>query len=308
MVPKITKAIRNKVARKPTDVPVRTRQPHKRQGRVVIGGQLKDSSRLETVRARRAERLQDTKRAQRLKMVHRKHILVWAAITLLVGAFVASRLFITSIAIQGVSSEAQIARYQSEADEYFTGLGSRFKPTFDREAFEAYFLQKTSDVSSIETAVGGITTNLYIEVAERTNTVGWIDQRRDSYFLIDTEGFAYEQVDVLPQGIPVVTDVSGIKVVEGDQVVSLDTLSFLRDLYDRSTDSQIPVSGFILDDTTRDIEATLEGYVFRVKFTTNRTPVDQVQDLKPVLRLLEGEDRLPDAYIDVRVADKVFYK
>ena len=309
MIKKIINTVKDKLPNTDKGVEVvRRRLPKKQQGRVRLGTQLKDNERIEVVRARRAERIQDTRRSQRARSLHYKQYATWAIGSMLVLAFVGSRFFITNVAIEGIENSQQSERFKQISNSYFTGVGSRFKPAFDTEAFNQYFAASINDISSVTTEVGSVTTSIYVTPEERTNTVGWIDQRRDSYFLVDTQGVAYEQIGVLPSAIPVVTDVSGIKVLEGDTVVSVDTLSFIRDLYTRSIDGNLAISGFILDDTTRDIEATLEGQSFRVKFSTNRTPVEQMKDLIPVMNLLEGEGRLPSSHIDVRVADKVFYQ
>ena len=276
--------------------------------KVVVGRQLGDLARQRALKQQKKVRMKETQRAKRFKTAQRRRLAVIVVGVLLIAGFIGSRFFVFNVAVSGSATDEQRIAFEATANEYFSGLSSRFKPNFDIDAFTEHFVAATSSISSAKSSLSTLSTSVEVQIEARSNTVGWIDVRRDAYFLIDSQGIAYERVDVLPPNIPVITDVSGIEVVTGDTVTSVSNVDFIREIHHASAPLGIQTSGFIIGEATRNIEATLSGYNFRVRFTTNRGATEQLDDLHPVLALLTGEQRLPLEYIDVRVADRVFYK
>ncbi len=267
-----------------------------------------DSQRLSKLQQSRQTHKRATDRARKRQLSRLKQQLVYLIVGLLFGALMLSRLFITKVSVHGVSGPEGNRAHQMVAERYFSGFSNKFKLNFDANDFENFFIENSQGVTGVEVDMGILSTVLNIHIVEHANGLGWIDQRRDKYFLLDTDGVVFEQVDLLPSNLPVVTDVSGVRAELGSQLLSASSVSFVAALYGEAQAYDIGLSGMIIGETTRDIEATLDGQTFRVKFNSSREAFAQLRDLNLALDHLAGQGEQPLEYIDVRVEEKVFYK
>lgn len=190
-------------------------------------------------------------------------------------------------------------------------------------ASQAWLLDKTALARAIqkqhpEVAGVDISSGQPWQAAVRVNLVFrrpvfiWRDVSKKDQF-IDSRGVLFDKnydrtIDT--KKLVRIEDESGVVLEAGNSVLTANLISFVGQLH-----SQLPavfdgksVSRVIVPRSTREVQIQISGKPYLIKFNSSRDLAVQVGELTTLLAFLKRESVVPASYIDLRVADKVFYK
>ena len=165
---------------------------------------------------------------------------------------------------------------------------------------------------------------LIVEIKEKSYSVVWVIGPKKYY--LDQDGIAVKEVGVddfvietgqerteiiiplsLVESYPIVYDLAnGTSPAVGDKIASKDLISFITNLSEFLTNNtDFEVSGYSILGPEQISMQTTEGW--QVFFRTTNSVTQQVNRLLLILKE-EVKDRSDLEYIDLRFAEKVFYK
>ena len=140
----------------------------------------------------------------------------------------------------------------------------------------------------------------------------FIINSQNGAYVIDKSGKVLVRVGdiAVPEGLSLQTviDQSGIEIKPGMQVVTSDTVDFIRALQFQFSQSKTTIKSMILPGTPNELHVTLQGSDYFVKFDISRDARLQAGTLFALADQLSSQGINPSNYIDVRVPDKAFYK
>lgn len=131
-------------------------------------------------------------------------------------------------------------------------------------------------------------------------------------FVVDETGKALMKVGDLenPQNytLPTVIDQSGLEVSSGTQVITANTVAFIKGLLHQFEQANQRVDRIILPTAPNELRLSPAAADYFVKFDITRDPRIQAGALFAVQDSLSAQSVTPTEYIDVRVAEKAYYK
>lgn len=130
-------------------------------------------------------------------------------------------------------------------------------------------------------------------------------------FYVSDRGVPLVRVDDVQtplQNIPTVTDQSNVPVTVGKQVLPQDTVTFIQGILQQLVATQMPFDSVTLPLEANEIQVQLSDAKYYVRFNTLEDPRAQVGTLRAVQNRLKNTGEQPSAYIDLRVAERAYYK
>lgn len=131
-------------------------------------------------------------------------------------------------------------------------------------------------------------------------------------FIVDTTGRALMGASQLPKveklGLGVVEDQSGLKVELGRGVLPSDNVAFITEVIGQLKAKNIKVTALILPKSTNELDVKIEGQPYTVKFNLRGDAREEAGSFLAVKQHLERSGKVPGSYIDVRVANKAYYR
>ncbi len=131
-------------------------------------------------------------------------------------------------------------------------------------------------------------------------------------FVVDSAGralIAANQVNHLEKlGLPVVTDQSGLSVKAGGAVLPSTSVSFITEVAGQMRAKKLLITSLILPAGTSELDVRLKDLPYTVKYNLQGDARAEAGAYLAVKQQLEREHKLPQNYIDVRVADRAYYK
>ena len=149
-----------------------------------------------------------------------------------------------------------------------------------------------------------------VDLTFRRPQFSWTDVGKTKRFL-DSNGVIFDK-NLTPEtqkSLISVEDSSGVVLESGQIGVSSSTsklISALPGLLKTNYKQGRAVKKIEIPTSTREIRVYPEGVGYYIKMSTDRDVGEQVSDLQEVLRFLKKKS--PAQYIDVRIANKAFYK
>jgi len=135
---------------------------------------------------------------------------------------------------------------------------------------------------------------------------------QDGPYVIDTSGAVLVRVSDLANvgsfSLPIVIDQSGIEIESGKKVLTSDTVAFIGQLMYQFNEADRVVDTLLLPGQPNELRVTLRGSSYFVKFDMSRDARTQAGTVFAVEQRLGSDGKTPGEYIDVRVAEKAFYK
>ena len=221
---------------------------------------------------------------------------------LLINQFTAS----VVVRADDVTMQIETDVYERAIQDY---LGSRpaerLRFLLNAKEFDAYIKSIVPEVSNIRVeGSAGLGKSTFI-MTMRTPIAGWSVNGRQQY--VDGSGVSFAK-NYLPQPSVQIVDKSGIPVVAGQAIASNHFLEFVGLVVGLSkAQGYTVVSVIIPEHTTRQVQLQLKDIPYPIKFSVDRKAGEQVEDMTKAIGWLSSKNVTPE-YLDVRVANKGFYK
>lgn len=187
---------------------------------------------------------------------------------------------------------------EDAAEQHFGPITSRSLALVDTGAVAAAIKRDHDDVAAVTVGTSW-PSRLNVDVTERQSTLLW--QSRDSYYLVDGQGIAFETAKP-DEPLIKVEDSTGLPVEIGKRVASARFIKSLQDIRRDMETAGFKVKGFRIPETTFEVQAiTDKGYY--ALFDTTRSASFQVDALKRTTDTVK-----PAEYADLRVPGRVYVK
>ena len=109
--------------------------------------------------------------------------------------------------------------------------------------------------------------------------------------------------------LPVVTDLSGLKLALGYQVVPASTVSFVQTVAAQLLAKHYTITSMTLPSATSELDVALTGKPYIIKFNLeNNDPRQQVGTFLATITELQSQNITPTKYVDVRVDGRAYYQ
>lgn len=110
--------------------------------------------------------------------------------------------------------------------------------------------------------------------------------------------------------LPTVTDVSGLALKPGKQVLSADSVHFIQTVAGELAAKGVSVASMTLPSAAYELDVYPKGAGYYVKFNMHASgsAMQQVGTFLAVQQRLKAEQRTPSQYIDVRINGRAYYK
>lgn len=201
-------------------------------------------------------------------------------------------------------------------DEYISGF-KRIKLFFDEKAFEDHLLHEASFISSAEVSTNFISSSLSIRVSPKKPLYSYVTDRKttasDLWVAQDGTLISLTSDQQLLVGDTTTTpvriiDLAGVRYLEGEAVIPLDTLDYISGLSSDLTLLEKQVSYIEITANPRELRLGLIGEGYYVLVSTERPVESIISDLKVVLKQVGDSNKSIKKYVDLRVVDKAFYQ
>lgn len=148
-------------------------------------------------------------------------------------------------------------------------------------------------------------TDLLIQVEERQPSLTW--KSADKTYILSEEGKAFTILQKSDPQLPLIIDRTNLPVEMGDQVVPKTFVKFAVEIFNGLKRQAIAIEEASVTESTSELYIkTKNGYT--IKFDTERTATDQLNDLDILLNSLKKQKKQVSEHIDLRISGRVFYK
>ncbi|HSX28142.1 MAG TPA: hypothetical protein VLF60_01690 [Candidatus Saccharimonadales bacterium] len=204
--------------------------------------------------------------------------------------------------------------YSTSAKE-FTGssLGNRLVLTINTAKLGAYIMQQHKEVASVQVDRRVFHSTLDITVTLRKPVLIWQTTHDAQAFYVDANGTSFS-VNAYgnDQQLVHVNDESGVPAELGVPVASSRQISFLGQFVGQlaqSSQNKLQVTKIVFpSSSTKEIDVYITGRNYFVKAYLERSARAQAEEAAKGITYLEQKGTVPGSYIDVRTAERVFYK
>ncbi|MDB5164628.1 MAG: hypothetical protein JWL89_254 [Candidatus Saccharibacteria bacterium] len=203
------------------------------------------------------------------------------------------------------------ATYQDAADKLFaSSVWNRNKITVDTGHVSKQLVAQFPELASasVTLPLAAHRPIVYIQpvqaaVALKTSDNLYILGDNGKALLAESEAFATDR------SLPIVTDQSGLQVRLGRQALTTADVSFIQTVIAQLAAKQYVVSNLTLPATTRELDVSVDGKPYSVKFNLQSGDArQQAGTFLATMNRLQSEHVTPAQYVDVRVDGRAYYK
>lgn len=184
----------------------------------------------------------------------------------------------------------------------------RMSFNLERRSLERFIQNYHPEVKQISRIQTGFWRSSYFELELRQPVATMI--ANNQRFFVDANGVSFQR-DYPVHSLIEIRDQSGVRQATTDsqqQIVSGRFLGFIGQAIALGRERGVKIERVVIPSgTIHQVELGINGHSASVKMTLDRDVVEQVEDLSRALRYLKATGRTVQ-YLDVRVANKVFYK
>ena len=183
----------------------------------------------------------------------------------------------------------------------------------DEMAFKNAVLKQFPEIQSIEySSIMPVGNRLNVQIRFRRPNFAWHDASGSSKY-IDSNGVLFDvNLDAVidERSLVNVDDQSGIVLDSGTSVISDKTIRFIGQLHKGVAPVFVGKSivKVIVPASTREVHVQIKDVPYIVKFSTERSLESQTGELKSLMEYLVANKFTPGEYVDLRVANKAFYR
>jgi len=270
------------------------------------------SSRVASANEKGAELKSPRVQAHDLKR-HRRHIgfLLIGSLIVVTGLGLLVWQSITTVALVpagALEKSVDTKNYLRLIDEYFASHPlERFRFILKTDSLAQYLQDNGApEIQSIDphTHYAGFGKS-EMTIQFRRPAVSWDAAGAQLY--VDTNGSAFSRNYFAEPTVKVV-DKSGIATHDNQVVASGRFLAFMGKIIGRMESEGLPVVAITIPaNTTRQVELSIQGKAYPVRFSTDRPTGEQAEDAARAVRYLDRQGYTPE-YVDVRVSGKAYYR
>jgi len=299
---------RSKNNKPSSGVPARRREfqtdltPTFQRGRTLAGASSFSADREAQSDRARAHAL--ARRRRRVGLIFAFVVAVIIFLLLLLSQLVASVDISSTDVVQLDSTEK--ARYEKVIDSYLDNHPiERLRFALNQGALTAYIEDQLPEVEKVQLGSFDGLTKGDFTVTFRHPVAGW--QIGGQQYYVDTSGAAFSVNYFAEPGVQII-DQSGASVEKGSEVTSARFLSFIGRIVAQAQSRGYTVTQAVLPaGTTRELDIHLSGVGEVVKFSIDRGPAEQVEDMANALAWFKAHGVNP-GYVDLRISGRAYYK
>lgn len=201
--------------------------------------------------------------------------------------------------------------YQATAAQLLQqSVVTRNKLTLDTGDIERSLQEQFSEITNVAVVLPIIsrTPVVYVQIAEPILLL----ESGANKFVIDEKGRALinaNQVgDLADLNLIPVKDAAQLAIQPGSQVLTGHDVQFMRTIRDQLALKGLKVARMELPARASEVYVFIEGKPYYVKFTTTGDALQEVGTYLALNQHLEGKKVVPKEYVDVRVAERAYYK
>lgn len=277
---------------------------------------VKRPSEIEETDRSSARKSRDEETAKTTRFLLLKRLGVLAIFVLIIFIFIVNvRLDPSDIHVTLKGTPEERLLLQDEA-VYKTGaqkvmdqkLQNRVKLSFDSKAFSQEMVKQYPEIATVNAAlplIGGKTT-LYIEPSPVA--LVFMSQDKKAYVVDKNGKIISASISNVRQGVPTVTDQSGIEPKTGMQILPSSDVYAIQTILYQLKEKNIAVDSLVLPSVAQRLEVHLTGKPYYIKFNLHGNVMQQIGAYLSVQQKLDRDGIQPKEYIDARVADRVYYK
>jgi hypothetical protein len=205
------------------------------------------------------------------------------------------------------------AAYQGAADQLLAAsIWNHNKITVDTGQIRHQLLLQFPELASVSITIPllGHQPIIYIAPAQPALI---ISSASSGSFVINEGGKAVITTTSNPPAghvaLPVVTDLSGLKIALGHQVLPASTVSFVQTVIAQLSAKKYEVASMTLPPSANQLDVNLVGKAYTVKFNLqNDDPRQQVGTFLAAITQLQSQNIIPAKYVDVQVDGRAYYQ
>lgn len=292
----------------PPELPARRREFHTdltptfQRGRTLAGaGSFSEGREAQSDRVRAHALAQ---RRRRVLLIFGLVLAVIIFLLLIMSQLVASVEISSSDDVRLDSSEK--ARYEKVIDTYLDNHPvERLRFALNQGALTEYVDSKLPEVEGVKVGSFDGLTKGNFTLSFRHPVAGW--QISGQQYYVDTSGAAFSVNYFAEPGVQII-DQSGASVGKGSEVTSARFLSFIGRIVAQAQSRGYTVTQAILPTgTTRELDIHVSGVGEVVKFSIDRGPAEQVEDMANAFAWFKAHGVNP-GYVDLRISGRAYYK
>jgi hypothetical protein len=207
------------------------------------------------------------------------------------------------------------AAYQAAADHILAGsVWDHNKVTVDTGRISRQLLAQFPELAGVSVTIPLLTHHpiIYLQPAQAALV---IQSSSSGSFVINSQGRVLLATthDSLLAGetanLPVVTDLSGLKLAPGRQVLPANTVSFVQTVAGQLAAKKYTITSMSLPPAASELDVTVAGQAYTIKFNLEDNDArQQVGTFLATIAELHSQNITPAQYIDVRVDGRAYYQ
>jgi hypothetical protein len=206
------------------------------------------------------------------------------------------------------SSFHSVEEYQAAAALQLKHLNNRNKITFNSQGLISTLKKQFPEISSaqVELPLFSEQPTIYLTISKAS----FFLSSQGSRYIIDSSGKTVARASSLPtiQNLLVIDDQSGFKTGPGRQVLSANSVSFIKTLISESKRANVPLGTLSLPAVPQELDLRTKDQPYFVKFYLGGDALTQAGQFLAARQHFNETHQPPSQYLDVRVVGKIFYK
>lgn len=218
-----------------------------------------------------------------------------------------------AVVVQG-NLEQRLALQEDEvyvrgAEEILSkDVNNTFKFSVNTKDFEAQMQRKFPELSEVRLAFSMIGSGYTVSIAPSSAALLYTASDNKTY-IVDTSGRVMSSnTGAAPVGLPMVMDQSGLTPKVGDHVLPADDVESIQMIVYQLQQQKMEVESMTLPIAAQRLEVKVSGTPYHIKFSLHDKVGQQVGAYIATIKKLERENVVPTDYVDVRIADRVYFK
>jgi len=230
-------------------------------------------------------------------------LLLVGLVFLLIYAF-----FVRSQPRLSVNSEAYhpLSSYQGVADEFVSGLTYRTKLTYNQKALVSGLEKQFPEIESVSVQLPLLSQRVGVHI--NVSAQGFLLDSASQSYLLDNNGKIVAKVTSAPKDLVIIKDQSGLPAVVGQQIISPDNVSFMKQVVVQSRQAKVPLAYIVLPAAPQEFDLYTADKAYYTKFYFGGNALLQSGQFVAARHYFDQSHQDPAYYLDVRVAGKIFYK
>ncbi len=200
------------------------------------------------------------------------------------------------------------AVYSRQVAAVFGGIKNGNKITFDEHSVSVAIQKRFPEVQSvrIELPFFSQRPKAWLNISPPAFKL----MSNSHLYIVDSQGTAVAMAADLPglKGLIVLDDQSGYNVVLGQQILSSQSVSFIKTVIAQAAHNKVPISSLTLPPLALELDLRTSDQPYYVKFFLGGDADLQIGQMVAVRQKLAQTNQTPGQYLDVRVPGKIFYK